>query len=581
MSQLALFEQLRNKLDIVNIVGQKLALKRKGKEFLGICPFHSEKTPSFTVNPVKQFYHCFGCGEHGDVIKFVATQSALTYSEAAIKLAQENGIAIPKYSKEEQDEEKEQELIYHINKLATDFFQQSLNIETFQYLGNRGIDKDGIKNFGIGYAPKVGLQKFLESNKIALVNINKAGLMAKGESGFYEVFRNRIIFPIYNIYSKIIGFGGRSIGEVQPKYLNSPETLVFKKNESFYGENKAISASYKAGNIILVEGYMDVIAMHKHGFENTLASLGTAVTEKHIQKLWRYTDEIILCLDGDEAGKKATKRTIELALPIITENKMISAIKLPLGMDPDDAINKFGKNFIENLLNNKKMLSQIIWELETDSRNFPTPESKSQLEQKLSKYCEFLKDNVLRKHYFSFFREKIWQLSRNKNTTSTNIHNNMDMLNSLKIDEGEQIGYNLMAVLCKHTSLLEDKRLINELEKVDFKQQPLIDFKIWLMLLIKEQVAFDKALKNFVNDNSVLSCYNQIMQKQNIDNINEDESVNPRDLWLFFYTSYEFVTLKNNYEKMLKIKKSKMDENEIKSYSIKLNILHQKMQDLN
>ncbi len=580
MSKLSFFEQLRSKLDIVNIVGQKVVLKRKGKEFLGLCPFHSEHTPSFTVNSIKQFYHCFGCGAHGDLIKFVSSQSALSYNEAAIKLAQDNGIEIPKYNKEEEQEEKEQELIYEINKLAANFFQQHLNTETTQYLQNRGVDKNITKNFGVGYAPKSGLQKFLESNKIALINISKAGLVAKGDTGFYEVFRDRIIFPIYNIYSKIIGFGGRSVGDVQPKYLNSPETLVFKKNESFYGENIAISASYKSGNIILVEGYMDVIAMHNHGYTNTLASLGTAVTEKHINKLWRYTNEIILCLDGDEAGKKATKKTIELSLPMINENKMISVIRLPMDMDPDDTINRFGKNFIDNLLDKKKTVSQIIWELETDSKNFTTAESKYQLEQKLYKYCELLKDKVLKRHYLTFFRSKIWELVKKRDANNLRGNNNIDMLSTLIIDEGGQIGYNLMSVLCKYPSLLEDKVLIKDLEKVDFKEQVLIDFKIWIMLLIKEHDIFDKELKNFVNDNSILSCYNQIIQKQNIDNITQQKNINPKDLWLFFYTSYEFFTLKNNYEKMLIIKKSNIDENEIRSYSLKLNALNQKLQNL-
>jgi DNA primase len=336
------FETIRASIVVSSVVRQRVALTKRGVEYTGLCPFHSEKSPSFTVNDIKRFYHCFGCGAHGDVIRFVSETSGLKPKEAAIKLAEENGIEVPKLSKAEEKLYEEIDQIHHILNLAAEFFHKNLNEKTISYLKSRDIKDATVNAFFLGYAPNdKSLTKYLEKHKIPLMMMNKAGLVSKGEDDkVYEVFRDRLMFPIKNIYGKVIGFGGRTMSDANPKYLNSPETIVFKKNETLYGEDKAMAESYRQGSMIVVEGYMDVIALQKNGFENVVASLGTAVTNNHITKLWRSCDEIIMCLDGDEAGIKASQKVVDLSITQVNHNKSISFILLPNKQDPDDILQK-------------------------------------------------------------------------------------------------------------------------------------------------------------------------------------------------------------------------------------------------
>ncbi|MBP7190396.1 MAG: DNA primase, partial [Rickettsiaceae bacterium] len=327
------FESVRNRVYVSDVVRRNVMLTKRGVEYTGLCPFHDEKSPSFTVNDIKRFYHCFGCGAHGDVIRFVSETSGLSYKDAAIKIAQDNGIEIPKLSPKEEEIYKEIDQIHNVLDLACDFFKKNLTSKALEYLTSRSINSSIISDFSLGFAPSGGaLQKYLESKKIPLMMMSKAGLVNKGEDGkLYEIFRDRIIFPIKNIYGKIVGFGGRTISDAMPKYLNSPETIVFKKNETLYGEDKAIGEAYKKGNVIVVEGYMDLIALHSAGFKNSVASLGTAVTSGHISKLWRSADEIIICLDGDAAGIRACSKVIDNVIPEVSYNKKVSFVVLPSG----------------------------------------------------------------------------------------------------------------------------------------------------------------------------------------------------------------------------------------------------------
>ena len=274
---LEFYDLIRYQINISDIVRQKVNLNKKGSEYTGLCPFHIEKSPSFTVSDAKKFYHCFGCGAHGDVIKFMSQLSGLSYKEAAIKLANDNNIPLPKLTKEQEHIYEESDEIYNILELAVEFFTNSHNEYTLNYLNKRGIDEKIIQQFSIGFAPGGNkLQQYFDSKSIPLLSLVKAGLAGKREdSRIYEVFHDRIIFPIRNIYSKIVGFGGRVITDIQPKYINSPETLVFKKSDILYGENVAITASYKKNYAIIVEGYLDVIALHKAGYIESLASLVT------------------------------------------------------------------------------------------------------------------------------------------------------------------------------------------------------------------------------------------------------------------------------------------------------------------
>jgi DNA primase len=405
------YQQLRDAIPISEIVRRKIALTRKGAEYLGLCPFHHEKSPSFTVNDVKRFYHCFGCNAHGDVIKFIADTEGLIYKNAAIKLAQEKSIPIPKLSKEEEKKYQEADTIYEVMEIANKFFVAQLSDQVRRYLTGRGLSQSTIDKFAIGYAPGGDkLIEFCQKQSIGLELLMKAGLVRKTEEGrIYEIFQQRITFPIKNIYNKIIGFGARTMGAAMPKYLNSPETVIFKKSEVIFAENLSTLPIHRSNYAILVEGYMDVIALHQAGFSQAIASLGTAVTISHLRKLWRTCDEIIICLDGDAAGIKAKSRVIELVLKEVTAEKTISFIELPNNLDPDDFLKQNTPDKFAALIEARTALSQEIWNLETKNKIFVTPEQRAALEEKLASYYTQIENNNLKNKLRYYFKDMVWQ----------------------------------------------------------------------------------------------------------------------------------------------------------------------------
>jgi DNA primase len=479
------YNYLRSQLRASDIVKQKVALTRKGNEYLGICPFHSEKTPSFTVNDAKRFYHCFGCGAHGDIIKFVAETTGLSYKEAAIKIAQENSIDLPKMTAAQKEEYDEAEQIYNVLELASAYFTDQINAEVEEYLLARGIDKNITDQFSIGYAPGKGLLiKHFEAKSIPLKILLNSGLVGKKEDGkIYEIFNNRIIFPIRNTYNRIVGFGGRALGDSMPKYINSPETLVFKKSDTMYGENIAISAAYKKNYSIVVEGYMDVIALHKVGINEAVASLGTSVTEKHLQKLWRSGEEIIICLDGDSAGQRASRRVIDIALPMVAHDKKISFIMLPGSKDPDEVIKSEGSEFFNRLLVERINLSEAIWLNEYKGKNFSSAESRAVLENQLEAVCLQIKDKVLLANFRRYFKDQLWQNLYSKKGVSkelkknnkTYIRNNGEK----EYTEIEIIELSLCSFIIKFPNLLKIARIKEFVSDLTLLCPDLNEFKEW------------------------------------------------------------------------------------------------------
>lgn len=491
---LEFYETLRDRINLSDVVRQKVSLTRKAGEHIGLCPFHLEKSPSFTVNDSKRFYHCFGCNAHGDVIKFVSKMSGLSYKESAIKLAEDYGIELPKLSKEQALLYDEADKITSILELAVEFFNSELNTDTINYLAKRGIDQKIIEKFEIGFAPAGGkLQKFFDSRAIPLMDLVKAGLAGKRDDGrIYEIFHDRIMFPIRNVYNKVIAFGGRVIGDGMPKYLNSPETMLFKKNETLYGENKAITAAYKKHYAILVEGYMDVIALHKTGFEQALASLGTSVTEGHIQKLWRAAEEIIVCLDGDAAGIKASSRVINLVLPLLNSEKKISFITLPAGSDPDDIINRNGGGFFQKLIDARINLSTMIWQIEFKGKNFTTPESKANLENNLANYCKQIKDRSLSINYHRFFKDQIWQnLLKRKDRQTTKIDSPPPQVNQIH-SEVEILEHAICSLLVQFPEIIQHEEAQNFLQTVNFKTLELSNFRDWFFEIIENNTPLQR-----------------------------------------------------------------------------------------
>jgi DNA primase len=338
-------QDLLGRVDIVEVIDRYVKLKRSGANYAACCPFHSEKSPSFTVSPTKQFYHCFGCGAHGTAIGFMMEYGGMGFVDAVKDLAQGVGMQVPEVVRSEQAQRRAEEGpdLHGVLLQAAQFYRNQLKEApgAIEYLKRRGLSGEIARRFGIGYAPE-GWQSlaavFPDYNAKALVT---AGLVIEGDGGKrYDRFRNRIMFPIVNDRGNIVGFGGRVLDSGEPKYLNSPETPVFEKGRELYGLYQARKAIRDAGKVLVVEGYMDVIGLAQYGVEFAVAALGTAATSVHIQKLLRLTDDVVFCFDGDEAGRRAAWRALENSLSQTADGKKISFLFLPDGEDPDTYVRK-------------------------------------------------------------------------------------------------------------------------------------------------------------------------------------------------------------------------------------------------
>jgi len=367
---------LLNRVDIVDIIQRHMSLKKAGANFSACCPFHNEKSPSFTVSPTKQFYHCFGCGAHGDAIGFLMEYSGLGYIEAIKELAAGAGMAMPEF--EPRTGKKAQETgpdLYDIMQRATEYYREQLKgaAHAIEYLKRRGLSGKVAARFGIGYAPEgwQNLQAIFPNYGDR--GLKQAGLVIDNEAGKrYDRFRDRIMFPIVSQRGFVIGFGGRILGAGEPKYLNSPETPLFEKGRELYGLPQARQAIRERGRVLVVEGYMDVVALAQHGVEYAVATLGTATTPTHVQKLLRLADEIVFSFDGDAAGRKAAWHALEVSLPSTLDHKAMRFLFLPEGEDPDSYVRANGKEAFEALVDGAEplsayLLAQLRARVDTDS----------------------------------------------------------------------------------------------------------------------------------------------------------------------------------------------------------------------
>ena len=346
-------QTLLSRVDIVEVIDRRVPLKKAGANYQACCPFHNEKSPSFTVSPTKQFYHCFGCGAHGTAIGFLMEYAGLGYVEAIKELAGQLGLSVPEGSAANPERAKQAASLVEIMQRAAQFYRQQLKLapHAIDYLKNRGLTGEIAARFGLGYAP-TGWQN-LEAmfDHYADPSLVEAGLVIINDAGQrYDRFRDRIMFPIVGQRGDVIGFGGRVLDAGEPKYLNSPETPLFQKGNELYGLFQARRAIRDAGRVIVVEGYMDVVALAQHGVEYAVATLGTATTGTHVQKLLRHTDEIVFCFDGDAAGRRAAWRAMENSLAILNDGSHIGFLFLAPEHDPDSYIRAFGKDAFEALL---------------------------------------------------------------------------------------------------------------------------------------------------------------------------------------------------------------------------------------
>ena len=356
-------EELLGRIDIVEIIERRVPLKRAGREFQACCPFHDEKTPSFTVSPQKQFYHCFGCGAHGSAIGFLMNFEGLEFPDAVEDLAHHAGLEVPREAKRAARPSAD---LYEILEAASGFYQQELKTssEAIAYLKKRGLSGEIARQFGIGFAPK-GWDKLsgkLGTDDKRMSQLRRAGMLSQGKSGEYDKFRHRIMFPIHDRRGRVIGFGGRALEDDGPKYLNSPETELFHKGRELYGLFLARKSQAKLDRILVVEGYMDVVALAQFGFSNSVATLGTATTGDQAELLFRAADEVVYCFDGDRAGRKAAWRALEATLPRLREGRQARFLFLPDGEDPDSMVRKLGAEAFAHKLDESQALSDFFFD---------------------------------------------------------------------------------------------------------------------------------------------------------------------------------------------------------------------------
>ncbi len=490
-------DKLRSSILTSEVVGKKVKLKSRGHEFQGLCPFHNEKSPSFTVNDQKGFYHCFGCAAHGDIISFVMQNEGLEYRDAVIKLAEDFSIAIP-HVKPDQVQENRLERDYLILEKACQFFEKNLHqeqgFEARNYLKKRKLNSVIAKKFRLGFAENSyeSLNNFLKNENFSDSEIARTGIIGQNErKKFYDKFRNRIIFPITDKKNRVIAFGGRSIGDEMPKYLNSAETEIFKKNHTLYNIFFARKAIFSKGSAVVVEGYMDAISLFSNGVENVVAGLGTALGVEHLKELFYITDKIIICLDGDSAGMRAAKRVSEIALPLINAKKNISFCFLPNQMDPDDFIKEFGTRELEKKFAKAMPLSESLFEfalleLGLDRNQKISAENKAKIENNLTAKIAAIQDASSKKYFSFFFKDLLFLLGKGQKNSAKNFSGFASKLYAKpKNNSSDSLTRNILAFIVKFPQLTSFRDDNFDVKELQFNNENLTHLKELIIDLIE------------------------------------------------------------------------------------------------
>ena len=411
-------QELLARVDVVEVVGRYVQLKKGGANFMGLCPFHGEKSPSFSVSPTKQFFHCFGCGKNGNAIGFLMDHAGMTFVEAVKDLAQNVGMPVPEEDISPQDRERaaqqrhKQATLTDVLEKAGESFRKHLrnSPKAIDYLKGRGLSGEIAKQFGLGYAPE-GWRSLasvfpdyqdplLAESGLVIVNQEDGE-----EEKRYDRFRDRVMFPIRNVKGECIGFGGRVLFEGTPKYLNSPETPVFSKGRELYGLFEARNALRDAGYVLVTEGYMDVVALAQLGFPNAVATLGTACTTEHVQKLFRFTDNVVFSFDGDSAGRRAARKALDGALPYATDVRSVKFLFLPAEHDPDSYIREFGKEAFAHCVTEAMPLSRFLIEVARDGCDLHTAEGRAHMASNAKPLWMALPDGALKRQLLSEIAE--------------------------------------------------------------------------------------------------------------------------------------------------------------------------------
>ena len=411
-------DELRARLPVSEVVGRRVKLRKQGREFIGLSPFNKEKSPSFTVNDQKGFFHDFSSGKHGDIFGFVMETEGVGFPEAVERLAQLAGVALPKVSHEDEQRDARRKTLHDVMELAAKFFETTLasraGAKARGYLADRSLDPATQIKFRLGYATneRFALKEHLGSHGIPVEDMVEAGLLVSGDDVPlpFDRFRDRVMFPITDLRGRVVAFGGRALEkDSQAKYLNSPETPLFHKGATLYNIATARQAAHDGAPVIAVEGYVDVIAMVTAGFAATVAPLGTALTEDQLALLWKMADEPVLCFDGDKAGLRAAYRAVELAMPRLKPGKSLKFALLPQGQDPDDLVRSAGREAVMEVIAAARPLADMLWARETEGHSFATPERRAALEARINEVTSGIADDSVRKYYRQDFNARLAQ----------------------------------------------------------------------------------------------------------------------------------------------------------------------------
>ena len=538
-------EEIKQRIKVSDIVGASVQLKRRGREFVGLSPFSKEKTPSFTINDEKGFYHCFSSGEHGNIFDFLVKVEKLNFGDAVRKLAAKAGMPAFKFTKENIEVENKRKKYDEILTIALQHYQKNFseNDSVKKYAHGRGLTQEILSTFKIGYSGEYGLNVSLFSgfNQKELI---ESGVFFHDEKNnkLIDRFKNRLIFPIFDYNNKVIGFGGRALSQnYLAKYINSPETEFFKKGFNLYNLNNAKNENKQSGIVFVVEGYMDAISLYQAGFKNVVATLGTAMTESHLNLIWRYFNDPVVCFDGDRSGQNAAHKISEKLIAHMKPNYSLSFLILPNGFDPDSFVRKNGRNNFESLLDQKIDIGNFIFENNLQDLQSEQPEERAGFEKKLMDLCLLIQDSTVKKHYISFFKNKIFEQFSNRKAKSLKPLNKTKELtrkitrySSFELKEfslmylflnNVQILKNQSAklsIINFHNKNLEDlkKVLINILEKIE-------TFKEFNLLKHLEENNFGQIIKD-INEFSSIKGISENLNEEKFDNFLQDliEQVN-------------------------------------------------------
>ena len=417
-------DELRSRVSLSGVIGRSIRVTKAGREFKACCPFHNEKTPSFTINDEKGFYHCFGCGAHGDVIRWMTDHQGLPFMDAVKELALQAGMEVPAPDPRAARVAEQQKSLHDVMAAAQAFFVQCLHDERGEqarrYLATRGFPQEVVRDFGFGFAPdsRTALKEALSAFPDAMLVEAGLRIVVEGPDGEkrepYDRFRGRLMLPILDPRGRVIAFGGRILAADKtdaPKYLNSPDTPLFDKGRTVYNLHRAAPASRQSGRVVVVEGYMDVVALAAAGIAEAVAPLGTALTEHQIERLWRMVETPTLCFDGDAAGQRAAMRAITRALPLLRPGHSLRIATLPAGMDPDDVIKAQGAAAMAALLDDARSMVDVLWSVERDAMPLATPEDKAGLKARLLAHCDTIQHPDIRSLYRRELTERFGELA--------------------------------------------------------------------------------------------------------------------------------------------------------------------------